>query len=247
MIPAPISLTEKQIFTATVAFLNGIGLAPFVAGEPVPVIRGQVNRVPQPAQTDYVVIWPVTRARLATNTDTLADVIVTGAIASNVLTASAVTGGALVTGAFLVGSNVTPGCQVQQQTGGTPGGAGTYALTPTADGAGPYYAGTQASLQPVEVTLQADVHGPASADNAARIGTLFRDQYGVAAFQASGFDVAPLYASDPRQTAFDNGEQQIEERWSIDLCMQANIAVTTPMQFADQLHATAYSVCAEAA
>jgi hypothetical protein len=53
-----------------------------------------------------------------------------------------------------------------------------------------------------------------------------------------GFALTPLYTSEPRQLVFDNGEQQMEERWVIDLCMQADVAITTTMQFADQLAVT---------
>ena len=46
----------------------------------------------------------------------------------------------------------------------------------------------------------------------------------------------------PRTLGFENGEQQTEERWSIDLCLQANVTITTTMQFADQLAASVVSV-----
>jgi hypothetical protein len=41
---------------------------------------------------------------------------------------------------------------------------------------------------------------------------------------------------------FDNGEQQVEERWVVDLCMQADVTITTTMQFADQLDITLFNV-----
>ena len=55
-------------------------------------------------------------------------------------------------------------------------------------------------------------------------------------------DLAPLYTSTPRQMPFDNGEQQVEERWVIDLCMQANVTITTTMQFAPALTAITTAV-----
>lgn len=85
------------------------------------------------------------------------------------------------------------------------------------------------------VTIQLDVHGPASADNVQVIATLFRSDWAVDQFAASGFDVAPLYASDPRQIPFTNGEQQVETRWSIDLAMQCNPVTTVSQDFAAQL------------
>ena len=169
--------TQTGIFTALVSVLNGFGLVSSTPGQAVPVFRGQVNRVPEPAQTDYVMLWPLFRNRLATNTE-------------------------------------------------------SYDLA----------AGTLAETQETDVTIQADVHGPTAADNASRISTLFRSQIGVAAFQAAGNIACPLYTSDPRQMPFENGEQQTEERWSIDLTMQANVSVTVPQDFAETLTATASPV-----
>lgn len=95
-----------------------------------------------------------------------------------------------------------------------------------------------AVLQETEFTIQCDVHGPASGDNSQRIATLWRGQFAKSAFEALGLPISPLYTDDPRQMPFTNGEQQWENRWVIDLCLQADIAVTIPMQFADQLKAT---------
>lgn len=94
---------------------------------------------------------------------------------------------------------------------------------------------TKSILQPTKVTVQLDIHGPASADNAQIITTLFRDDYGVEQFASSGFDVTPLYHSEPHQMPFVNGEQQVEDRWVVDVVMQCNPVVTVPQQFADQL------------
>lgn len=166
-----ISLTQTQIFTGLVAVLGTMGMVDGNAS-PIPIIRGQVNRVPEPNGTDFVVLWPVTRERMNMNVDTW---------------------------------------QIVE--------------APTMVDA----------MQSTQVTIQADIHGPVSADNAAKLSTLFRDQFGVSSFQDQGFDLAPLYTSDPRQMPFDNGEQQVEERWTIDLTMQANVTISTAMQFADQL------------
>lgn len=233
---ATISLTQTEIFTATVAVLGMMGLQPASGSSPVPVIRGQVNRVPEPNGQDFVVLWPLSRDRLALNIDTATDSIMAGSITSNVLTVAEVGNGSVLIGSTIYGTGVSVGCQVLSQLTGAPNGEGTYTTSPTADvSATTLYCGTIASLQETEITLQADIHGPASADNASRISTLFRDQFGVSAFQAQGFPIAPLYTTEPRQIPFDNGEQQVEERWVVDLCMQANIAITTTQQFADEL------------
>lgn len=91
------------------------------------------------------------------------------------------------------------------------------------------------ALQPTRVTIQLDVHGPASAENAQIITTLFRSEYATDQFTVSGFDVQPLFAGDPRQMPFINGEQQVETRWVIDAVLQVNPVVTVAQQFASAL------------
>ena len=98
------------------------------------------------------------------------------------------------------------------------------------------------SLQSTKVTVQLDVHGPNSPDNAQIISTLFRDEYAVDNVATSGYDVAPLYCGDPRQVPFLNAEQQIEVRWSMDAVMQANPVVTVSQQFAAALDVVPESI-----
>lgn len=167
----PISITEVQIFTAVRSVLGTFGLTSTLGTE-VPIIQGQTNRVPQPAQQDFVEMWPIARVRLGMNIDNWG----------------------------------SPWAEIS-------------------------------SVQETEITIQCDVHGPASGDNAQRISTLWRDQFAVSAFEDLGLPLSPLYTTDPRQMPFNNGEQQWENRWVIDLSLQADIAVATPMQFADQLEA----------
>lgn len=114
--------------------------------------------------------------------------------------------------------------------------------------------GQRNALQPTKMTVQVDVHGPASADNVQTISTLFRDDYACRLFrngpdvfveagtpidtevptaiQTEGIDAQPLYCSEPRQAPFTNAENQTEFRWTIDLTLQANIVITTPQDFA---------------
>ena len=176
---ATISLTQTQIFTGLVSVLNGFGLAAAQPGVTVPIIRGQVNRVPEPNGQDFIVLWPVARDRLALNIETTMDTKITAAIASNVLTVTAVSVGPVAAGQTLYSTTTTLGCQIIRQLSGPSGGIGTYAVTPSPDySMGTIYAGTIASMQETEITVQADVHGPASADTSARIQTLFRSGIG---------------------------------------------------------------------
>jgi hypothetical protein len=46
-----------------------------------------------------------------------------------------------------------------------------------------------------------------------------------------------LYAGDPRQVPFINGEAQWEERWTLDVALQANQTVQVSQQFADEVDA----------
>ena len=86
--------------------------------------------------------------------------------------------------------------------------------------------------QKTQITYQIDVHGPNSADNVTTAMALFRSDVACQFFAGQGYDVQPLYTSDPRQIPFIDGEQQYEDRWTCDLVMQANISIATPQQFA---------------
>lgn len=54
-------LTETAILTRLTSFLEAV----LPAG--VEVVQGQDNRVPEPVGPDFVVFWPINRARLGTN------------------------------------------------------------------------------------------------------------------------------------------------------------------------------------
>lgn len=156
-----LSIAESNVIQSLGEFLQSVLPTGFE------VMRGQVNRVAEPATADYAVMWPVLRERIETNID-------------------------------------------------------TYDST----------AQTKSMMQPMKISIQVDVHGPSSADNAQIISTVFRDGLGVDTFKSSGFDVEPLYSDDPRQAPFVNGEQQVEERWILTMAMQANPIVGTSQQSA---------------
>ena len=228
---ATLSLTEDQTFTALRAFLLG------VLASAVEIVRGQDNRVAEPVGADFVVMWPLLRERISTNVNSYIDAVFTGSIAGNILTITAVAQGSLSAGSIIYGVGLAANTIILAQTSGTPGGIGTYSIAPSPQtiSSETIAAGVMATLQPVKFTAQVDVHGPLSADNAHIITTLFRDDYGVQLFAASGYDVTPLYCGEPKQIPYLNGEQQIEERWTIEAVMQFNPLVTTPQQFASAL------------
>lgn len=97
-------------------------------------------------------------------------------------------------------------------------------------------------LLPTERTVQIDVHGPASANNAQRIHALARSLLLSEEVAAITEDVAILYADDPRQVPFENAEMQTEQRWTIDLHVQVNGTISVTQQFFDEAHATLLEV-----
>lgn len=234
-----LSLTESQTLTALRSFL----LSVLPAG--IEVVRGQDNRVPEPVGADFVTMTPILRERLETNVDNYADTAFTGSIAGTTLTVTDISLGAIAVGSHLLGNNLTANTAVTAFGTGT-GGVGTYTVSPGQTVASQVIAtGVQMLLQPTKVTVQLDIHGPNSADNTQIISTTFRDEYAVDQFSTSGYDVTPLYASEPRQVPFIDGEQQYEDRWVIDVVMQANPMVTVPQQFADEMQVTLRGVQSE--
>jgi hypothetical protein len=254
---ATLSLTEVGVLTALRSFL--LGFLP--AG--VEVIRAEINRVSEPRGVDFVVMTPILRGRLSTNVVTVSDVVFTGSIAGNIMTVTAVASGVLAVGQSVIAPGVALGTVILS-VGDAGVGTQTFTVSISQTVASQaLYAGTRSAKQATQVTVQLDVHGPNSADNAQMISTLFRDEYATTQFKlgipiqaASGsaiqtgwgalmtepVDVQPLYASDPRQTPFINAENQYEYRWTIDAVMQANPIVTTPQQFMDQITVTPISV-----
>ena len=90
--------------------------------------------------------------------------------------------------------------------------------------------------------VQVDCFGASAHDNATIIGQLWRDDYAYSNLVATGYDIAPLYASDLRNLEFVNDSAQYEKRWSIDLSLQASPVVNVPQQFAGVAQVTPISV-----
>lgn len=231
MIAAP---SQSAIQAILRAFLVG------VLPDGIAVVRGQINRVAEPLQGDFVVFWPLTRNRLAWNVDEYVDAVFSGSIAGTTLTITAVNpqfpDGRLAVGLFISGIGVSaiPPTKITALLSGT-GGVGTYtvSVSQTVPDGTIISAGTAGILQKTEVVMQCDVHGPNGADNAQVISTAMRDDVATRYFQPQTTGVAPLFADDPRQVPFVNGESQYEERWIVDCHMQAEIAVLFPQDFAD--------------
>ncbi len=232
------SLIEYYELAALRTFLLGV-LPPGT-----PVIKGQVNRVAESKNPDFVVFWPIRQTRLATNVTEYYDNVVTGSIAGTVLTVTAIeqqeselSAGMLLTDG--TAGEITANTILGSQLTGSAGGTGTYSVLPSQNlGAETLYAGVAAALAPTEWVVQCDVHGPNSGNNVRVIETLFRSEYGVDAFTAadgSQASVIPLWCDEAKQMPFINAESQYEYRWTLDLRMQINVIVGTSQQFADEL------------
>ncbi len=238
---ATLNYSETQIFAALRAALSGFGMVQSDGQSAIPIVKGQVNRAPEPNGQDFLVFWPLSRERLAMNIDSWIDASFTGSIATNVLTVTQISSGNLAPNQTLYGVGVTAGCQILTQLSGPVGGIGTYSVSSTSDRSSQlFYNGTKTLLQKIAMTVQCDIHGPTSGDNAQRLSTIWRDQSGIDAFV--GTPLVPLYCSDPSQVPFDNGEQQYEERYIVDLTFEADLDITLTQQFADQLYANLTSV-----
>lgn len=223
---AALSITQDAVFKAMGDFLNGVVLANTT------IAQAQINRVPEMPTADFVMMNVVMQERLSTNIDDYSDALFTGSIAGKTLTITAVAFGVIAIGSPVLGVGIAANTFVTALGTGT-GGVGTYTVNNAQTVASePIACGTSTKLQPMQVTVQLDVHGPQGGDNAVIITTLFRDEYGVNAFAASGFDVTPLYCADPRQLPFVNEAQQMEQRWVIDAVVQCNPVVTVPQDFA---------------
>lgn len=203
------------------------------------IIQGQDNRVPEPVNTNFVVMTAMRRDRLETNIDTYADALVTGSISGQTLTVMGVSFGILAVNSPIFGVGVSPNTQITALGTGT-GGVGTYTISPSQNVVSePLAAGTATLLQPVELTYQLDVHSndvSTAADMAHTITTAFRDSYAFDFFTAQNPNVVPLHADEGRQVPFTNAEEQWETRWIVEAHLQVNAALTfLPQQFAGAL------------
>lgn len=231
-----LSLTESQTLQALRTFLLTI------VPTGTQVIKGQDNRVPEPQGTDFITMTPLMRERLSTNVDEYQDTAFIGSIDGDTLTVTEMELGAISVGSQLLGAGLATGSVVTAFVTGD-GGVGTYTVAPLQTIASQIIAaGVKTALQSTKITVQLDVHGPKSPDTAQIISTLLRDDFAVQAFKETGFDVTPLYASEPQQMPFINGEQQVEERWVVDAVLQCRPVVTMPQQFADQVDVNVISV-----
>jgi len=70
--PLSVAPTQSDVFTTLRSFLLGLSLNYSPPQTVFVVLQGQMNRVPEPAGADFVVMWPISRERIETNVDTYA-------------------------------------------------------------------------------------------------------------------------------------------------------------------------------
>jgi hypothetical protein len=100
------------------------------------------------------------------------------------------------------------------------------------DGFGEVDPTTIVTTEGVELTVQIDVYGPTSDDQAQMISTLFRDEFGCDLLSPV---CQPLNADEPRMIPLIDSEQQYEMRWTLNALLQYNPATTSAQQFANTL------------
>lgn len=97
----------------------------------------------------------------------------------------------------------------------------------------------QSSEQGTKVKVQLDCYGPDAETWVTMVSTLWRDFY---ACDQLAPTCAPLYSEDPFQGALIDGEEQYEERWTVELYLQYNPVTTVAQQSANALAATVINV-----
>ncbi|HAF5679619.1 TPA: hypothetical protein G8N93_004242 [Salmonella enterica] len=95
--------------------------------------------------------------------------------------------------------------------------------------------GSQHITRTTKWRCQLDFFGPRAADSAQTLATVFRSEFSVQRFRQAGSIITPLYCSDPLNTTFINAQQQFEPRYTLDIQMQINPVVTTPLMFFDNV------------
>jgi len=223
--------TQAQIQAALRAFCENV----LPIG--VDVIEAQDNRVPEPQSGSFVVMTPLRRQILATNIHTVFDCAFTASIAGTVMTVTVmqVTGLGIQVGAVVSGPGVTTGTRVVAQLTGTPGGVGTYTVTPTQTAASAtYQAGQDIVTGMFQLDMQLGFHAAdnTSGDAAQVVAQMLRDTYATEFIAAVNPAIRPLYAGPPRQAPFINAEDQFEWQWIVECVLQANFEINIQQQFA---------------
>jgi hypothetical protein len=213
-----------------------------VVSSGVEVIQGQVDRVPEPKESDYITMVMLRFPRLSTNADAYQDCKFTASIAGAVMTVSAVAAGTLKQGLSVFGLGVQALTTIRGYAGGS-GGPGAYLVSPAQTVTSETMsAGSKTVTESVQWTVQLDLHGPNSGNFAQIVSALFRDEMATDAFAAINPAITPLYADEPRQMPFTNAEQNYEGRYVLEVNLQVDQTISIAQQFADTVTIGLYNV-----
>lgn len=224
--------TQSEVFMCFRTFL----LEVLPAGMEVFIFDG--NRIPEPKGTEFLIMTPMRRDRLATNIDTSVDAKFTGSIVSSTLTVTDAIMGDVRIGARLFGVGVIPGTTIIGRLSGM-GGEGTYVVSPPQDLQEQVLSSGWKELhESVQLTMQFDIHGKEAttcAGYAQMLSTILRDEFGVMRIAELNPHVAVLHADAPIQMHFANDQQQNEYRWILEAYFEVEQFVLVPQQFADSV------------
>jgi hypothetical protein len=107
--------------------------------------------------------------------------------------------------------------------------------TPLSTNVDTYVTGFKNILRGTQFNLQIDCYGSKCQEQATTISMLLRDDYGCRALAASGFDIQPLYATDPIQLPLITGEEQYLARWMFQAALQYNPVIQVAQQAATEI------------
>lgn len=93
--------------------------------------------------------------------------------------------------------------------------------------------GKQITLAPTKYRMQLDFYGKTSGEWAEIVFATFRDHYGCDHFPKN---IQPLFCEPPMQLPLIDGEDNYTQRWKMDVALQYNPQVSTPMQFFDNVN-----------
>lgn len=91
----------------------------------------------------------------------------------------------------------------------------------------------QTVTQSTQWAVQVDCYGDGAAETARVLSMILRTGNAYDTMVGDGFDVAPLYADDPKQLPFDTGNEQFTERWTFTAVLQYNPVINIPIQTAN--------------
>lgn len=104
------------------------------------------------------------------------------------------------------------------------------------DDNGVFGEGKQLNSRTTQWPCQIDCYGEGAANLATIIATLTRSDYSCEWFKANGGILSPSHCTEPHQTTMITGEQQYEDRWTMEFVAQYDPVVTTRQDFMKEIN-----------